>query len=233
MACIRYCGVVTRDAGRWAPGGAEVHCPACNPPCMLARGRQIPCNEAQPRLLDTYRAWDARGAPSSRHVADDLAHSQELLGKALRAHGASRDPPPAPSVEEYIVNSVHGRGEVSVARCGAKGTLGTQKEGGVPAQRPFTAPARLRLPTPACPPPCPAYFRTFGCSGTCVHASWGPQEPLVKTFLQTVTFRQHYRGRAQKEKPWMTMDDLGPAAHVVVSGQLAHPPHSLGCTRRL
>jgi hypothetical protein len=74
MACIRYYGVVPRDAGSWVGCvGAEVHCPACNSPCMLARGRQSPCNEAQSRMLDVYRAWDARGAPSGRYVANDLA----------------------------------------------------------------------------------------------------------------------------------------------------------------
>jgi hypothetical protein len=114
MACIRYYRVVPRDAGCWVGcwgrgqastcevhqlGGAEG--PSPRPArvrrrhgCLCTRVWQTPCYEAQPRMIDVYRAWDARGADMGVVVAD----SWRPRRWSWCTHGACRDPPPVPTV---------------------------------------------------------------------------------------------------------------------------------------
>jgi hypothetical protein len=145
MACLRYYGFVPRDAGRWVGcWGRRSPLPRMQPmhACMqLTRGSQSPYNEAQPRMLDVSRAWDARGAPSGR-CCDHLPTHKSPKGRPYE---------PTAQAATHIVNSVHGvRCQWRAAALRGKGHSRHPKRGGCPsAFRPCAAHTRLRLPTPA------------------------------------------------------------------------------------
>jgi hypothetical protein len=68
-ALVRVCGACMPEAAVWAP--SPPHRTACVPP-KLVRGLQSSCNEAQPRIIDVYQAWVARGDDMGVVVANQL-----------------------------------------------------------------------------------------------------------------------------------------------------------------
>jgi hypothetical protein len=190
MACKRYYGVVSRDAGSW------VGCWGWG--CRSPLPRMQPMHACSSLGVAKVRVtthnhvcltFTGRGMPVGRHRADMLrspAHSQDPLGRPYEPTAQSRDPPPTPNVEEYIVNSAHGRGEVSVARSCAAGqsALSAPKKRGVSQ---CISPVRSAYaPPPAHPRTCtpsPAYVQTPGGGIRCMHAVCGPHGPCEKCFF--------------------------------------------------
>jgi hypothetical protein len=189
MACIRYYGVVPRDAGSWVGcwgcrsplprmqpmhacsslGCAKVRVTRRNHACLTLTGRGM--RVGRPRA-DMLRSWPTHKSPKER------PYEPTAQSATHRRHLASRNT----SSTAYT-----GGVRCQWRSAGLRGKLEilTQKKEGV---TPFISPVRS-----ACAPltahlrtctPSPAYAQTFGCGGTCVHAPWGPQEPPRKNLFR-------------------------------------------------
>jgi hypothetical protein len=104
MACIRYYGVVPRDAGSWVgllgvPKPTAPHATTCMHACSSLRGAKVRVTTHNHACL----TFTGRGMPVGRHRADVLRStcpSQEPIGRPYEPTAQSRDPPPAPNVQE-------------------------------------------------------------------------------------------------------------------------------------
>jgi hypothetical protein len=85
-----------RAAG-WAAGG-QSPLPRMQPPCMFTRGRQSPCNDAQPRMGGVRCQWRPaalRGKGHSRHPKRGGCISPPVhFARAQRLRASACPPPP-------------------------------------------------------------------------------------------------------------------------------------------